>query len=209
MGIWKAFRTGATPKSRVEALSDGVYAIILTLLILELKVPMLGEAPTNAQVVQSLIQMTPKFVSWLISFLMLIVFWINHHTMLHLVKHVDQGYVWINAFILLFQSFVPFPTALMGEYPNNALAVGLFGIVMFVNALAFIALHYYSAGPLLKEPEKASLVKKDALRALVGPAFFLVGTVAAFVHPYIAFGTYLAVPLYFIIPLSARNLEVL
>lgn len=209
MGLLNAFRTGATPKNRVEALSDGVYAIILTLLILELKVPSLGDAPTNAQVVQSLVQMTPKFLSWLISFLMLIVFWINHHYMLHLVKHVDQGYVWLNAFILLFQSFVPFPTALMGEYPHNALAVGAFGIVMFVNAMAFIALHYYSAGPLLKAPEKAFFVKKDALKALVGPFFFLVGTAVAFIHPFIAFGIYLAIPLYFIIPLSARNLEAL
>lgn len=208
MGIWNAFRTGATPKNRVEALSDGVYAIILTLLILELKVPSLGDAPTNAQVVQSLVQMTPKFVSWLISFLMLIVFWINHHYMLHLVKHVDQGYVWLNALILLLQSFVPFPAALMGEYPHNSLAVGFFGVVMFVNALVFIALHYYSAGPLLKQPEKAPIVKRVAVRSLLGPFLFLTGSVAAFWSTLAAFVIYLAIPMLFIIPKETKHFEV-
>jgi len=208
MGIWKAFRTGATPKNRVEALSDGVYAIILTLLILELKVPHLGEAPTNAQILQSLTELFPKFASWLISFLMLIVFWINHHYMLHLVKHVDQGYVWLNALILLTQSFVPFPAALMGEYPHNSLAVGFFGVVMFVNAMVFIGLHYYSAGPLLKQPEKAHVVRRVAVRSLMGPFLFLLGSAAAFWNTTAAFIIYLIIPLLFVIPRETHQFEV-
>src|SRR5881397_539398 len=105
MHFLRRFAQGQLRLTRIEAFSDGVFAIVVTLLVFE---PL------------------PKFLSWLISFIIVCKFWLNHHHVLGLARHADYGMVWLNALFLMSQSFVPFPTALMGEYPGNPLAVPFF-----------------------------------------------------------------------------------
>ncbi len=90
-----------------------------------------------------MLELLPKFLSWLISFIIVCKFWLNHHHILALAHHANYAMVWLKAIFLMFQSFVPFPTALMGEYATNPLAVSMFGVVMAVNTVLFIALHAY------------------------------------------------------------------
>src|SRR5262249_50853246 len=92
----------------------------------------------------------PKLLSWLISFVIVAKFWLNHHHVLALARHADYGMVWLNSIFLMFQSFIPFPTAMMGEYPANPLAVSIFGLVMALNTLLFIALHGHIVRRLVK-----------------------------------------------------------
>jgi len=154
MDLLKRFTQGELGLSRIEAFSDGVFAIVVTLLVLELKVPILHERNSTSELGHQLIDLLPKFLSWLISFIIVCKFWLNHHHLLTFARHATYGMIWLNSIFLMGQSFIPFPTALMGEYPTNALAVSLFGVVMAVNTLLFIALQSYILRNLIK-PEMA------------------------------------------------------
>jgi uncharacterized membrane protein len=115
MRILHRFRQGELPLTRLEAFSDGVFAIIVTLLVLELKIPHLEEPRSVSELGHELLGLLPKFLSWLISFVIVCKFWLNHHHILILDRHADYGLVWLNAIFLMFQSFIPFPSALMGN----------------------------------------------------------------------------------------------
>src|SRR5437660_3137877 len=153
----KRFKEGELGLNRIEAFSDGVLAIVVTLLVLELKVPTLHDRTSTSELSHQFVDLAPKFLSWLISFIIVCKFWLNHHHLLTFARHATYGMVWLNSIFLMGQAFIPFPTALMGEYPTNPLAVSLFGAVMAVNTLLFIALQSYIIGNLLK-PELVSAV---------------------------------------------------
>ncbi len=191
--------------NRVEALSDGVFAIVMTLLVLDLKVPVLAEYSSAQELGERLIELVPKFLSWLISFIILAKFWLNHHHILGLARHANYGFVWLNSLFLMFQSFIPFPTAMMGEFPENPLAVSFFGCVFAFNTLLFIALYAYIRRYLIK-PEKAALEDPHAIaKTFIGPAFYLLGAAAAWISIPAAFCLYLITPLFFITPLQGHG----
>ena len=130
-------------RGRVEALSDGVFAIVITLLVLEIKVPHLAAHESLAELARALWALAPKFVSWVISFVTVCVIWLNHHRLLKIAGRIDNGLFWWNANLLLWTSFIPFPTALMGDYPTNTLAVSFYGGVMFLMALGFVLMRWH------------------------------------------------------------------
>jgi uncharacterized membrane protein len=193
MRLLDRFRRGELRLTRIEALSDGVFAIILTLLVLELKVPALKDHASVGELLHHLYEALPKFVSWLISFVILCKFWLNHHHILGLARHANYTMVWLNAIFLLGQSFIPFPTALAGEYPTNPLAVSFFGIVFAINTLLFLALHAYIVRHLIK-PELVTLQDPHGLiKGLVGPLSYLAALAWVSVHA--AFVVYALTPL--------------
>ncbi len=130
------FRRGELRLTRIEAFSDGGFAIIVTLLVLELKVPALKDHASVSELAHHLLEALPKFVSWLISFVIVCKFWLNHHHILGLARHANYAMVWLNSLFLLGQSFIPFPTALAGEYPVK-LAVSFF-VVYALTPLFYI-----------------------------------------------------------------------
>src|SRR5882724_7117601 len=115
MGLLTRFTRGHLHLTRIEAFSDGVFAIVVTLLVLELKIPELHDHKGAAELGDKLLAIAPKFLSWLISFIIVCKFWLNHHHVLSLAANANYGLVWINSLFLMLQSFIPFPTALMGE----------------------------------------------------------------------------------------------
>ncbi len=205
MGFLDSFRRGELRLGRIEAFSDGVFAIVVTLLVLELKVPELVHAADSGELCRRLLEQLPKFLSWLISFVIVCKFWLNHHHALGLARHADYGMVWINSVFLMFQSFVPFPTALMGEYPGNPLAVSFFGVVMAFNTLLFICLHRYILKRLLKPELAAEQDPRIVVKSMVGPAGYLAGAAVAWAQPQAAFLCYLVTPLFFIVPPAPRR----
>src|SRR5206468_10299931 len=200
MDLLKRFTQGELGLSRIEAFSDGVFAIVVTLLVLELKVPILHERNSTSELGHQLIDLLPKFLSWLISFIIVCKFWLNHHHLLMFARHVTYGMIWLNSLFLMGQSFIPFPTALMGEYPMNALAVSLFGIVMAVNTLLFIALQSYIVRNLLKPEMTGAVVPYITRKSFVGVISYLLGVVATFVDVDIAFALWALTPLFFVTP---------
>jgi uncharacterized membrane protein len=200
MHLFDRFRQGELRLGRIEAFSDGVFAIVVTLLVLELKVPTLKDHASVGELAHQLVELMPKFLSWLISFIIVCKFWLNHHHLLTLPRHANYAMLWLNSIFLMGQAFIPFPTALMGEYPENRLAVSLFGCVFAINTLLFIALQTYIVRNLIR-PELAPLRDPHALRkAMVGPASYLLGASAAWVSVHAAFVIYALTPLFYITP---------
>ncbi len=200
MGLLRRFAQGELRLTRIEAFSDGVFAIVVTLLVLEFKVPALQNPASASELGQQLVGLLPKFLSWLISFIIVAKFWLNHHHILGKARHATYGMVWLNSLFLMFQSFVPFPTALLGEYPGNPLAVSLFGVVMTVNTLLIMLLHAYILRRLLK-PELVATEDPHAIRnGFIGPLSYLLGVGAAWISVPLAFLIYLLTPLFYITP---------
>lgn len=190
-------------KNRLEAFSDGVFAIIITLLVLEIKVPELGTSITSGALFEMLRHELPAFISWVISFLIVAVFWVNHHRFFEELEHTDHRIVWMNMFLLLSISFIPFPSGLIGNYPDNSTAVILFGAVMISASLVFSAMRYY----VLKMPElrkkecEENVLRVRARRSLLmGPGLWSVACLSTLIHPFIALFLFILIPVYFIIP---------
>lgn len=192
-------------KSRVETFSDGIFAIIVTLLVLEIKVPHLAETDREsvAKLAAALWEITPKIIAWIISFFTVCVIWVNHHRIFQAMKQIDQTFFWLNANLLLWCSLIPFPTALMGDYPTNPLAVTSYGAVSFLMGIAFLLIRIY-----MWRHHELTKVSPDELRRgirnvlLFGPTPYLIGMICAWYFPKIAVGLYAFVTIYFIFPKS-------
>src|SRR6266699_6627533 len=172
MHLLKRFGQGELGLNRIEGFSDGVFAIIVTLLVLEVKVPILHDHSSTSELSKRLVDLGPKFLSWLISFIIVCKFWLNHHHLLTFARHATYGMIWLNSIFLMGQAFAPFPTALMGEYPMNPLAVSLFGAVMAVNTLLFIGLQSYILRNLIK-PGMISAQVLHLTQKIIGRRDFL------------------------------------
>lgn len=194
-------------RGRVEALSDGVFAIVVTLLVLEIRVPHVADAASVPGLLDALRGLAPKFVSWVISFVTVCVIWLNHHRLLRLAGRVDGGLFWGNANLLLWTSFIPFPTALMGDYPGNPLAVSLYGAVMLLMGVAFLLIRarMLRVPGLLDDGADRELFRAGtAWTAVLGPAAYALGAALAWVSSVAAFACYAAVALYFVLPHATR-----
>lgn len=192
-------------KSRVETFSDGIFAIIVTLLVLEIRVPHIETGDSIHELFSAMIHLLPKIVSWMISFLIVCVVWVNHHRLFQVFKEITAPLFWLNANLLLWVSFIPFPTALMGDYPRNKLAVSHFGLVLALMGASFVSLRFY----IWRNPEVLNReLSKEELRLGVtrsiyfGLLLYLLGAATAWIHPYLAFACYAFIPLYYIFPSS-------
>ena len=116
-------------KSRIETLTDGIFAIVMTLLVLEITVPNLTHSELIAgELSKRLLELWPVILSYSISFIILGFFWINHHDQFHYIKRANRVFVWITIFYLMFIAFIPFSTALLGEYTDQQISVVVYGI---------------------------------------------------------------------------------
>ncbi|MGH7795315.1 MAG: TMEM175 family protein [Candidatus Binatia bacterium] len=140
-----AFEIG---KNRIEALSDGIFAIVMTLLILELHVPNLPPTAPNVEVAPALIALWPKFVSYLVAFVSLGVFWVGHHIMYHAIRRADRTLLWLNIIFFMFVSLLPFSTSVLNAFPRALIAPFLFGAnLALVGWLLFFQWTYVSLRP--------------------------------------------------------------
>ncbi|NLH46165.1 MAG: DUF1211 domain-containing protein [Acholeplasmataceae bacterium] len=188
-------------KNRVDAFSDGIFAIIITLLVLEIKVPHIHEYNSAGELTQSLLTLLPKFFGWIISFFTVAVIWVNHHRIFKQIKKLDNGVFWWNAVLLLWTSFIPFPTAVLGDYPNNHTSIILYGLVMSLMAVSFTLMRIYAIrnDDVLEDNVNMASFKKGTIYSLIfGPLMYLSGVALGFIHPYLSFAIYLGIPVYFI-----------
>jgi len=207
MSFLKRFSAGELHLNRIEAFSDGVFAIIVTLLVLDLRTPALHDPHSARELARELAALLPKFLSWLVSFIIVCKFWLNHHHIFSLARHANYGLVWLNSLFLMCQSFIPFPTALMGEYVENPLAVSFFGVVMALNTVIFIALHAYILRHLLRPELTGTIPPGIVSRSFTGVFFYLLGAAAAWLSAHLAFLLYFVTPLFFIVPPAVRRLS--
>ncbi len=135
-----------TSPDRVVALTDGVFAIVLTILVLEIAVP---ENLTEASLRRVLEELRPTLVAWVISFLITAMYWVAHRDLFLRVRAVDRDLVWLNMLFLLPVGLIPFASSLLGRYPDATIALELFGFVMVVASIMRLALYAY----VMRRPE--------------------------------------------------------
>ena len=188
-------------KSRVETFSDGVFAIIITILVLELRVPKITNQNSSKDLAEALLLIFPKFLSWVVSFFMVCVIWVNHHRIFESITHITYKIFWYNAYLLLWCAFIPFPTALVGDYPGNKLSSFIFGIVMSLMGFGFVFLRKTIIRErLLIEKVDENNFKKDNFNSLFfGCILYFIGALAAWLHPLISLIIYALIPFYFIL----------
>ncbi|MFH0839242.1 MAG: TMEM175 family protein [Candidatus Omnitrophota bacterium] len=204
----KIFRYGAFTKNRVEAFSDGIFAIIVTLLILEIRVPHIVHPESIAELFASIVTLSPKFISWVISFLTICIVWMNHHRLFEMFRGINIGLFWLNVHMLLWVCFVPFPTALVGDYPHNPLAVAFYGLIMGFAAIAFVLtrLYGFKNKELLKETVSLAVYKKGILFSIIfGPISYFAAAALAFVNTYLSFFMYFLIAIYFVFSFATKE----
>jgi uncharacterized membrane protein len=179
-------------KSRIEAFSDGVIAIIITIMVLELKVP-------HAPSLSALGALWPVFVSYVLSFIYLGIYWNNHHHMFHAVKHVDGRALWANLHLLFWLSLVPFVTAWMGENHFAAVPTATYGLVMLMAAVAYWVLQLRLIRCDGNESLLAVAVGTDR-KGKLSPVLYALAIPLAFVNRWLAGALYAAVALVWLIP---------
>ncbi len=187
--------------ARIEAFSDGVLAIIVTLLIFEIKVPELTTQST-ADVVNGLIQIAPKFISFTVSFCTIAIFWVNHHHFFHNITHSDWKLMWYNNMLLFWLTVVPFTTAFIGDYPTQPLVVAIYGLVMFMSALSFTMMGQYVFFKSDLVPQTVSFQDRQGefRRSLIGTALYAGATLCALFFVYLALAILALIPVLFVIP---------
>jgi len=179
-------------KGRLEAFSDGVLAILITIMVLELKVPAGGEF-------RSLRPLLPVFLSYLLSFVYLGIYWNNHHHMLHTVNRVSAGILWANLHLLFWLSLVPFVTGWMGENHFSAPPTALYGCILMMAAAAYWLLQraiLLSQGP---QSRLAAALGRD-LKGKLSPLLYAVAIPSAFASRWVADSLYVLVALIWLIP---------
>ncbi|MEO8445953.1 MAG: TMEM175 family protein [bacterium] len=191
-----------TPNTtRIEAFSDGVFAIVVTLLVLELRVPHLPENFTSQIAINELLYLAPKFVSFALSFVVIAIFWVNHHQLFHSLEKSDRGLLWYNNLLLFWLSFIPFPTAFLGEHPLDTIPVMLYGCVLLAAALSFNLIIYHAMRAELFQPNISKVVLMRAKkRTYLGPFIYFVSIIAAPFSVYISLVIFVLVPVMYFIP---------
>ena len=185
--------------ARVMALTDGVFAIIMTLLVLDIRVPQLaaGESLRTA----FLLDVWPNVVVFVISFVLTGLYWVAHRDMFNLVRGVDRGLVWLNILFMLTVALVPAAAALLGAYSHDPLALRVYGLLFVLIALMRLALWYYigTRRHLLIEHVDRRTLWTGAFTSIALILAYLIAMLVAGVAPYLSLGIYAGVPaLYFI-----------
>ena len=179
-------------KSRIEAFSDGVLAIIITIMVLELKVP-------HETTIAALAALWPVVASYVLSFVYLGIYWNNHHHMFHAVKRVSGGVLWANLHLLFWLSLVPFVTAWMGENHFAAVPMAAYGVVMLMAAIAYWILQQTLIRHDGNESLLAVAVGSD-FKGKLSPVLYMIAIPAAFQSRWLAGGLYVAVALIWLVP---------
>ncbi len=199
-------RSAARPgllTGRIEAFSDGVFAIAITLLILEIAVPELSSAQLSQGVLlQKLVELLPKFVSFIISFSIISIFWVGHTIMFHFIARSDRKLLWLNSLVLMSVAFIPFPAALIGRYAPDTTAVVLYGATLVVAGILF-ALTWHHASTdrrLLDEKTPERVVRLGRKVILIAPITYAIAVAIAFVAPVVSIVIYVLVPFAYILP---------
>jgi uncharacterized membrane protein len=179
-------------KGRLEAFSDGVFAIIITIMVLEMKVP-------HGEDFAALAPLGPVFVSYVLSFIYLGIYWNNHHHMLHATQHVTGAVLWANLNLLFWLSLFPFVTGWVGEDHFAAAPMAMYGGVMLLAAIAYFILQQVIIASDADNALVARAIGRD-LKGKLSPVLYATAIVSTFFDPLISGAIYIAVALMWLVP---------
>lgn len=179
-------------KGRMEAFSDGVLAIIITIMVLEIKVPH-GEELTDLKPI------VPVFLSYVLSFIYLGIYWNNHHHMLQSVKKVKGDILWANLHLLFWLSLIPFVTGWMGENQFSRIPMALYGVILLMAAIAYFILQTRIIKHEGRDSTLALAIGKD-IKGKVSPILYVLAIAGCWINHWIAGGIYILVALIWLVP---------
>lgn len=179
-------------KGRLEAFSDGVLAIVITIMVLELKAP-------HGSDLTSLLPLLPEFFSYVLSFIYVGIYWNNHHHLMSTVKHVHGGILWANLHLLFWLSLVPFTTAWIGENHFTPVPLALYGANLLLSGVAYIILQQQILVTHGKDSQLAKAVGKD-FKGKISPVLYAIAIISTFYTVWIAEALYVIVALIWLIP---------
>ena len=191
-------------KQRLEAFSDGVFAIVITLLILDIQIPEVRPTALGAELVNIL----PQILTYILSFFIVGLYWHLHHQVAAQIKLIDEVFIWLNLVWLLFVSVLPFPTALLGRYPLQPIPLTIYGInLILVNVTGFVILVYFQRRPKLRfKPMSSAELRAIAPIYVAVNGLYAVGIGVAWFFPWLSYGIYFFV-LIWVIARSLRRVS--
>jgi uncharacterized membrane protein len=187
---------------RLRSLSDGVFAIVITLLILEFKTPHLADPASGTELVRELAKLWPKLLSYLISFFMAGIYWVGHRNVFEAIQHSDRPLLWLNNVFLLGVSFLPFPAAILGQYDANPMALTIYGANLAAISLSlYFILAYACRHPhLFGAHVTPGLLSAGRIIILIPFVFYGLAALVAFVAPRLSLLIFMALPVLYVSP---------
>jgi uncharacterized membrane protein len=185
-------------KTRLEAFSDGVIAIIITIMVLEMKIP-------HETSWEALINMTPTFFSYMLSFIYIGIYWGNHHHLLHVVKKVSSGIIWSNLNLLFWLSLIPFATGWMGENHFAAIPIAVYAGLLLACGIAYTILQKTIMSGHEFSPKMKEALKKLGRKEMVSTVLYILSVPFAFINPIISGLLFVTVAVIWLIP--DKNIE--
>jgi len=192
----------ALSTSRLETLTDGIFAIAMTLLVLNLQIPQIPAALVAARLPHQLEALWPKVLSFILSFIVVGVYWVGHHNQFHYIRRVDRSFMWINILFLLAIAFIPFSAGLLGTYVRQQVVVAIYGLnLVAVGATLSLIWWYATADHRLVDADlSAQAVRAGGQRILLGVGLYLLAVALAFINTWLSVAMYIIVPLLYILP---------
>ena len=180
------------PKGRIEQFSDGVFAIAITLLAIELKVPHLVSTSVSGSF-SELLPLIPIVATFILSFVTIAIFWVNHQQLSQSMTAVSRRGLWMNVLLLMFITLIPFGTTVVSENPGNILAVATYSFILFATSLSFTTLvaHVHK-----HTPHRETIMK----RSIVGPITYACAVIAVFVYIPAAYALLIIPPTFYFLP---------
>ncbi len=187
------------PANRIEALSDGIFAVAMTILVLEIHVP---ERVAGEALSAHLWMLWPKIASYAIGFIVIGTVWVGHHIHFHYIRRVDRALLWINLLLLMSVSFLPFCVALLGSYNGDASAAALYGVVVEVAYGCLLAQWLYATKRrrLVSQTLDEGVVRALRGRVAIGMYGYGAGIASAFFAPRFSLLFYAVIPVLYIVP---------
>jgi uncharacterized membrane protein len=194
--------------SRVEAFSDGVIAIIITIMVLELKLPDVSTEATTRDILHHLVKLGPYFGAYVFSFMMVGIFWTNHHHMYHLLEKTNEPLLGLNLVFLFWMSLIPFASGVMGANPLLPTSAALYGFIMLMTTLSLALIRQYTLrkglvhqdeDPLLNSKIQ-SVSRHGTTKSYLGTAAYLLSIPLAFVSIWLAYLCFVIPPILFFMP---------
>jgi len=190
-------------KQRLEAFSDGVFAIVITLLILDIKIP----AVPPDELGGALVHILPQILTYILSFFIVGLYWHSHHQVAAQIQGIDEAFIWLNLVWLLFVSVLPFPTALLGRYPLQPIPLTIYGVnLILVNITGFLILVYFQKRPHLRtRPMSLAELRATSPIYIVVNGLYAIAIGAAWFFPWLSYGIYFFVLIWVIVRAIQRS----
>ena len=189
---------------RISAFSDGVFSIAITLLVLNLRIPTIpSNVPSYAdKVLDQLRTQWPNLLSYILSFVIIGIYWIAHHNMFHYIKRSNRPFLWINILLLMCVAFIPFPAGLLGQYPTQPISVIIYASSLILTNLMLSLLWWYATSNhrLVDQDIDPHFVRTVNRRNMTAPVVYLVSIGLSFLSPLASLIVFFLFPLYYIFP---------